>query len=95
MTSELQRWGLQRLRNLPKSAQLAGGRAQTQTRAGKLLDQPGSTLPARSKQAPWSPKPGSRWGSVLTGGLGWQVHCAGQPEPSRGIPATQTVSNRV
>lgn len=56
---------------------------------------PGRFCQCAASKTPGAPKPGSRRGSVRSGGLGWWVYCAGQQEPSRGIPAAETVNDRV
>ena len=56
ITLQLQKLVLRRLRNLPKSTQLASGRAQTQTQGHQAPTHAGSVLPEWSKQGLWSPE---------------------------------------
>lgn len=62
ITLQLQRLGLRRLRNLPRSTQLAGGGAQTQTQGHQAPAHAGSALPEWSEQGLWSPETWSHVG---------------------------------
>lgn len=62
ITLQLQKLGLRRLRDLPRSTQLAGGRAQTQTQGHQPPTHAGSALPAWSAQGLWSPETWSHVG---------------------------------
>lgn len=93
ITLELQKLRLRRLRNLPRSTQLASGRAQTQTQGRQAPRPPGLHAATWRGKAPGVLRRGSRQGSALTGSValaGWSLCC--WQEPSRGIPAAETAN---